>query len=75
METNRVPTVIRRVSSWTHQIHERTLVLDPADLKAWESGALIQDALSYLPPEEREFIMSGITPEEWKDMFPEEDNE
>lgn len=33
------------------------------------NGTLIQDAFSFLSPEEREFIMTGITPEEWKMIF------
>jgi hypothetical protein len=34
---------------------------------------LIQNAFPTLSPEIREFIMSGITPQEWADMFgPEE---
>jgi len=31
-------------------------------------GALIQDAFPMLNSEEREFILSGITPEEWAKM-------
>jgi hypothetical protein len=36
---------------------------------AWKKGALIQDAFPFLPASIREFIMSGITPQEWDDMF------
>jgi hypothetical protein len=39
----------------------------------WQSGERIQDAFSFLSPEEREFILTGITPAEWKKMFSEED--
>ena len=34
-------------------------------LHKWESGAYIQDAFPSLSPEQREFIKTGITPEEW----------
>ena len=34
-----------------------------------EHGAMIQDAFPMLSPEEREFIKTGITPEEWDAMF------
>lgn len=34
---------------------------------------LIQDRLHYLDADQREFIMTGITPEEWDATFPEED--
>ena len=49
--------------------------LKPSMLKAWEEGALIQDALKGIPQEFREFIMTGISPEEWVSTFPDEDDE
>ena len=44
-------------------------------LKAWEDGALIQDALAGVPQELREFVMTGITPDEWDSTFPDEEEE
>ena len=35
----------------------------------WVDGALIQDVMPHLKPEEREFLMTGITPAEWDAMF------
>jgi hypothetical protein len=35
----------------------------------WSKGLLIQDAFPWLTPDEREFIKTGITPEEWKAAF------
>jgi hypothetical protein len=40
-------------------------------MKVWESGALIQDAFPFLDADRREFIMTGITPAMWNEMFPE----
>lgn len=34
-------------------------------LLAWSNGAHIQDAIPNLVPSDREFLMSGITPEGW----------
>ena len=34
-----------------------------------ESGMCIQDALPQLTAEEREFLMTGITPVEWNEIF------
>ena len=34
----------------------------------WVSGTLIQDAMPHLTPEQKEFIMTGITSEEWDEM-------
>ncbi len=35
----------------------------------WLDGALIQDAMPHLDAEQREFIMTGVTPEEWNAAF------
>jgi hypothetical protein len=35
----------------------------------WERGVLIQDAMPHLSPDEREFLMTGITPDEWADTM------
>lgn len=45
----------------------RTLDLDCTmdQILRWRSGEFIQDALPNLTPAEREFVKSGITPEEW----------
>lgn len=41
-----------------------------AQFQEWQAGAKIQTALGHLPPEQREFLMSGITSEAWIKMFP-----
>jgi len=38
-------------------------------LKDWKAGVLAQEAFSNLSDNEREFIMTGITPEEWDNVF------
>jgi hypothetical protein len=38
-------------------------------LDAWKSGTLIQRAMPQLTPDQREFLMTGITGEEWDQMF------
>jgi hypothetical protein len=38
-------------------------------LEAWEDGELIQNAMPGLTPDQREFIMTGVTPEEWENVF------
>lgn len=34
-----------------------------------ENRILIQDALPELNPDQREFLISGTTPEEWEELF------
>ena len=41
-------------------------------LKQYESGKMIQDAFHFLNNDEREFLMSGLTREEFDHMFPED---
>lgn len=39
-----------------------------SELNKWiQSGQNIQDALPHLTPDEREFLISGITPEQWEE--------
>lgn len=35
----------------------------------WEGGMLIQDAMPNITSDEREFIMTGITPQEWDSIM------
>jgi len=39
---------------------------DQIDL--WQGGSLIQNVMPDLSADEREFIMTGVTPEEWDSM-------
>jgi hypothetical protein len=49
----------------------RTLELDvtPEEMRAWESGTFAQVALPRLSSHEREFIITGVTKEEWDEAF------
>lgn len=42
-------------------------------LDKWEQGAPIQVAFSMLTPMQREFILTGITPEKWHEIFGDEE--
>lgn len=45
----------------------------PITQEEWEkflkSNVMIQHAFPHLSPEQREFLISGTTPEEWNDLF------
>ena len=43
-------------------------------MQAWKRGELIQNAFPTLAADIREFIMSGITPKEWDEMFADEED-
>lgn len=60
--------VIRR-SPFSHKVHEMDLPISERQLKKWQGGAMVQDAFPNLSDEEREFILTGVTPEEWEEAF------
>lgn len=45
------------------------LPVTPEQLVAWENGALAQIVFNNLDAEQREFIISGNTNEDWDKMF------
>ena len=71
--------IVTRMSRFTGKLNQMTLDMDPAAfeaaLKSWETGTLIQDAFPALSGDEREFLMTGSTPEEWQDIFGSEDDD
>ncbi len=60
---------ITRTSELSGKINTREIAVTEAQLQAWQAGELIQNAMPNVPAEEREFIMTGITPEEWDATF------
>jgi len=64
---------IRRTSIISGIERVRDIPVDPNDMMLYqlEMGS-IQELMSYLTDDDREFIMTGITPEEWQQAFSEE---
>jgi len=54
----------------------RTLDLDVTaeEIANWKAGELIQTAMPRLNTDEREFIKSGYTAEDWEEMFAQEED-
>ena len=46
-----------------------SFVADFEGVVAWQSGELIQNALPEVSASDREFLISGICPNCWDDMF------
>ncbi len=62
--------LVTRVSSLTGVRHTMDLDVTQEQLNRYEIGlGLIQDIFPDLPKEEREFIKTGITPQEWEEIF------
>lgn len=62
---------VSRVSVFSRKLNSMVLPVAQDRIEVWASGAgaLIQDAFPELNADQREFLMSGATPEEWEDMF------
>ena len=66
---------ITRISQMSGKENSMELNVNPAQIFAWNTGTLAQNAFPDLTPPEREFVMTGITPDEWTEMFGPEDEE
>ena len=64
--------LITRKSLISGNINSMSLPITEEQYNAWEQGTLVQVAMPHLSPDEREFVMTGITPEEWAETFGEE---
>ena len=60
--------IITRTSPMTGKVHNMDIDVSEDQLEKWKSGALIQMVMPNLSPSEREFIMTGITDFEWKEL-------
>ena len=60
---------IKRTSPITGITRTRDIDVTKEQLVRWEAGALIQDVMGHLSPSEREFIITGITDDEWQRAF------
>jgi hypothetical protein len=60
---------ITRISGMTGVEHTLEIDVEQEQLDAWDAGLLIQEAMPQLDADDREFIMTGITPKEWDDTF------
>ncbi len=68
-------TVVRQ-SPISGTVNSRVMRFTKQAYHNWaDNNMLIQDALPGLSPDDREFLMTGITPAEWAATFPPEDDE
>lgn len=67
--------LITRKSQYTGVIRTFNLSVTQEQLDRHDRGGLIQEVMPELPKEWREFIMTGITPDEWLELFPPEEDE
>lgn len=67
--------IITRTSQISGKTHKREIDVTEDQLHRWHNGELIQNVMPNLSADDREFLMTGITPEEWEAMFGKEEYE
>ena len=60
---------ITRVSKLTGKMHTLDIPVTRGQLNDWRNGTVIQRAMPNLTADQREFIKTGVTPEEWAHTF------
>jgi len=60
---------LTRKSQLSGETNTMDLDITPEQVRKYNSGAFVQDAFPNLTADEREFILTGITPTEWDSMF------
>lgn len=66
--------LIKKKSMLSGIDHEMELPITQEQVDSWHAGKLIQDAFPNLTPNQREFLISGSTQEEW-DLYMAEDED
>ena len=64
-----------RVSSYSGTERTKDLNVTQEQLDRWKNGEHIQKVMPDISPEDREFIMTGMTGDEWNELFPPDDDE
>jgi hypothetical protein len=65
--------IIRRRSVITRKVNVMNIAVTEEQIKKWQEGMLIQDVMPDLSANEREFLINGVTPDEWKKYMGAED--
>ncbi len=67
---------ISKVSPLTGKTNTMDIPVTEEQLSRWQRReGLIQNIMPELTAEQREFLMSGYTPEDWATLFPPEEDE
>ena len=58
--------IVRRPNMFTGKVRELELNVTQEQIARWRSGELIQNVFPDLSTDEREFLISGLLPDEWE---------
>ena len=67
--------LIERQSPYNQVINRLEIDITEEQLQEWKDGALIQDVMPDITEDEREFILTGMTAEDWLAIFGPEEQE
>ena len=65
---------VTRWSVLSGKTHTMTIPATKEQFERWRSGGLIQECFPWASAEQREFIMTGSTQEEWDAVYEDEDD-
>lgn len=61
--------LITKTSMISGKTNTREIAVTEEQIARWKGGELIQNAMPNVNADDREFLMTGITPEEWLEQF------
>lgn len=64
---------ITKISPYTGKENTMDLDITTKQLERWTEGELIQDVMPHLSADEREFLITGLMPDDFKALFGEEE--
>ncbi len=60
---------ITKKSMFSGEWNTMDIPVTQSQIDDWESGTLIQDAMPNISADDREFLKTGVTPQEWINTF------
>lgn len=66
---------VTRTSAFSGKIHTMRIPATKEQFDKWHKGGLIQECFPWASADQREFILTGFTPEEWDAAFKDEDED
>lgn len=61
--------LIKRRSPITGEWRSKDLPVSQQQIDRWQNGELIQNVMPYLSDDDREYIMTGLLPDEWEQLW------
>jgi hypothetical protein len=61
--------LITKFSPHSMRDNSREIDVSQSQLDRWKAGELIQNVMPHLSADDREFLMTGLTPQDWEEMF------